>query len=176
MKATARASALASPAVLEFAKRIQRKRASLSDNPFVEGSAPVSTGRSFLQSIGLGKSSVAVGPELTLAKMLKEWRELDATYASMAFSRGRARSVEEKASEALKDLNNRIVLLEYRVFGNNVSEKYPSFNRTEDWLPWRLVHAHPDYGCERRNDGWKEVLFTFALEDSKLAFGTGLFS
>lgn len=108
--------------------------------------------------------------------MLKEWRDLDATYMSMSFHRGGIRTPAEKEQETLKDLNSRIVLLEYRVFGNNVNDKYPTFERPEHWLQWRLIMAHPDYGCDKEFNGWTGELFAFAFEDSKLAFGNSLFS
>lgn len=175
MKTTARASAVTSPAVVEFARRIQRKRASLSNNPLTATITPISTGRSLLRSLGLGKAEIVVGPEITLAKMLKEWRDLDANYAKMCFHRGNVISPEEKYAEELKDLNSRIVLLEYRVFGNNVSSKYPTFEKPEHWFQWRLILAHPDYDCDNDFYGWTNELFTFAFEDSKLAFGDSLF-
>ena len=75
--------------------------------------------------------------------MLKEWRNLDATYMSMSFHRGGSRTTEEKQCQDLKDLNSRIILLEYRVFGNNVSDKYPDFDRPEHWLRWRRKSQRP---------------------------------
>lgn len=108
--------------------------------------------------------------------MLKEWRDLDATYMSMNFHRGGVRTPEEKRSESLKNLNSRIVLLEYRVFGNNVNDKYPTFERPEHWFKWRLILAHPEYGCDKEFNGWTDELFAFAFEDSKLAFGSSLFN
>jgi len=176
MKTSARASAITSPAVVEFARRIQRKRASLSNSPPTATMAPASTGRSLLHSLGLGKVDIAAGPEITLAKMLKEWRNLDATYLGMLFDRGGRRTAVEKQGDALKNLNSRIRLLEYRVFGNNVGDKYPNFERPEHWLKWRLTLSHPDYGCDKTVNGWTDELFAFAFEDSKLAFGTSLFS
>lgn len=176
MKKTARASAITSPAVVEFARRIQRKRGSLSNSPLTVSVAPAKTGRSFLHALGLGKADIAVGPEITLAKMLKEWRDLDATYMSMDFYRGGTRTPQERQEDSIKDLNSRIALIEYRVFGNNIGGKYPTFERAEQWLNWRLILAHPDYGCDKDFNGWTQELFAFAFEDSKLAFGISLFN
>ena len=170
MKASARASAVTSSAVIEFARRIQRKRASLSSSPLTASIAPAATGRSFLRSIGLGKADIIAGPEITLSKILQEWRKLDAHYSSMELNRGGNRAEANNSAQRLKYLNSRIILLEYRVFGNNVNEKYPEFSTPEEWLQWRLIHAHPEYNCDHPEDGWTRELFSYAYEDSKLAF------
>ena len=166
---------MTSSAVIEFARRIQRKRASLSNSPLTASTAPAATGRSFLRSIGLGKADIIAGPEITLSKMLQEWRNLDLHYSSMEFNIGGIPTDAENNDPKLKNLNGRITLLEYRVFGNNVNEKYPEFSTPEEWLQWRLIHAHPEYNCDRGHDGWTRELFSYAYEDSKFAFGKSLF-
>lgn len=176
MKTTAQASAVTSPAVIEFARRIQRKRASLANSPLTATTAPPSTSRSFFRSLGLAKADIAFGPEITLAKMLREWRALDPTYISMNFHRSGNRTPGEKQAETLRDLNSRIALLEYRIFGNNVTDKYPTFEQVEHWLRWRLILAHPEYGCDDEFKGWTDELFIFAFEDSALSFGYSLFN
>lgn len=53
---------------------------------------------------------------------------------------------------------------------------YPTFERAEHWLQWRLILAHPDYGFDKEFNGWTDDLFAFAFEDSKLAFSISLFT
>lgn len=170
MKTSARASALTDTAVLELGKRIQRKRIALADNSLVAQVAPSSSGQGLLRRFGLGKVDIALSPEITLAKMLKEWHGLDSHYASAAFYRGGNPSAAEKATQALKDLNDRIGLVEYRVFGTSPGEKYPEFANVADWLAWRIQLAHPEHRCSDIEAGWKPELFEFAVEDAKLSF------
>jgi hypothetical protein len=128
MKSSARASALTDTAVLEIAKRIQRKRTAAADSPLLAQIAPSASGQGFLRRFGLGKIGIALSPEITIAKMLKEWHGLDSHYASAALYRGGIHTPAEKAAQALKDLNDRIGLVEYRVFGTSPGEKYPEFS------------------------------------------------
>jgi hypothetical protein len=174
MKPSARASAITDSAVVEVAKRIQRKRTLLADNPFLAQSASDASGQGLLRRLGLGKIDVALSPEITLAKMLKEWRGLDAHYASAQLYRGGGRSAEEKAAQALKDLNDRIALVEYRVFGYSPGEKYPAFTGLAEWLAWRIQLAHPEHRCADKEAGWKPELFAFVVEDAKLSFQSPL--
>jgi len=170
MKTSARASALTDTAVLELSKRIQRKRVALADNPLLAHTAPSASGQGLLRRFGLGKVDIALSPEITLAKMLKEWHGLDSHYVSAAFYRGGNPSAEEKAHQAFKDVNDRIGLVEYRVFGTSPGERYPEFSNAEDWLAWRIQFAHPEHRCADAAAGWKPELFTFAVEDAKLSF------
>lgn len=78
--------------------------------------APSASGQGFLRRFGLGKVDIALSPEITLAKMLKEWHGLDSHYASAALYRGGIRTATEKAALFLKDLNDRIGLVEYREY------------------------------------------------------------
>jgi hypothetical protein len=174
MKPTARASALTDTAVLEIAKRIQRKRSAIAGNAFLAQSAPAASGQGLLRRFGFGKVDIALSPEITVAKMLKEWHELDAHYASASFYRGGIRTPEEKAAQALKDLNDRIGLVEYRVFGTSPGEKYPTFNSLAEWLAWRIQLACPEHRCADAEAGWKPELFSFAVEDAKLSFQSPL--
>lgn len=139
MTPSARASALTDTAVLEIAKRIQRKRATLAGNPLLANATPSSYGQGFLRRLGLGKVDIALSPEITLAKMLKEWHGLDSHYASAAHYRGGGQTTEEKVFRAAKDLNDRIGLVEYRVFGTSPGEKYPEFSSLGGWLEWRIL-------------------------------------
>lgn len=175
MKPAARASALIDTAVLEVAKRIQRKRSAIADNAFLAQSAPDASGQGLLRRLGFGKVDIALSPEITLAKMLKEWHGLDAHYATASFYRGGIRSPEEKVAQSLKDLNDRIGLVEYRVFGTSPGEKYPTFKSLAGWLAWRVQHAFPEHRCGDAEAGWKPELFTFAVEDAKLSFQSPLF-
>ena len=175
MKASARASALTDTGVLEIAKRIQRKRATVADSPLLAHIAPSNSGQGFLRRLGLGKVDVALSPEITLAKMLKEWHGLDSHYASAAHYRGGSHTKEEKIVQALKDLNDRIGLVEYRVFGTSPGEKYPEFLSLAHWLAWRIQFAHPEHRCADAEAGWKPELFAFAVEDAKLSFQSSLF-
>lgn len=170
MKTSARASALTDTAVLELGKRIQRKRIALADNSLLAQIAPASSGQGLLRRFGLGKVDIALSPEITLAKMLKEWHGLDSHYASSAFYRGGNPSAAEKANQALKDLNDRIGLVEYRVFGTSPGEKYPEFTKLADWLAWRIQLAHPEHRCRDTEAGWTPELFVSAVEDAKLSF------
>jgi hypothetical protein len=175
MKPAARASALTDTGVLEVAKRIQRKRAAIAENPLLAQVAPSSSGQGLLRRFGLGKVDIALSPEITVAKMLKEWHGLESHYASAALYRGGARSAEEKAAQAHKDLNDRIGLVEFRVFGTSPGPKYPEFSSLADWLAWRVQLAHPEHRCTDVQAGWKPELFTFAVEDAKLSFQSSLF-
>jgi hypothetical protein len=175
MKPSARASALTDTAVLEIAKRIQRKRAAIADSPLLAQIAPSSSGQGLLRRFGLGKVDIALSPEITLAKMLKEWHGLDSHYATADFYRGGIRTLEEKVAQTLKDLNSRIGLVEYRVFGTSPGEKYPDFRSLADWLAWRIQYAHPEHRCGDTEAGWKPELFAFAVEDAKLSFQSPLF-
>jgi hypothetical protein len=170
MKTSARASALTDTAVLELGKRIQRKRVALADNPLLAQSTPSGSGQGILRRLGLGKLDIALSPEITLAKMLKEWHGLDSHYMSAAFYRGGNPSVAEKSAQALKDLNDRIGLVEFRVFGTSPGEKYPEFENLADWLAWRIQFAHPERRCADVEAGWTPELFSYAVEDAKLAF------
>jgi hypothetical protein len=174
MKPAARASALTDTSVLEVAKRIQRKRATVADNPLLAHVAPSSSGQGLLRRFGLGKVDIALSPEITLAKMLKEWHGLDSHYATANFYRGGVRTEQEKAAQALKDLNDRIGLVEYRVFGTSPGPKYPEFSSLAEWLAWRIQLAHPEHRCDDREAGWKTELFAFAVEDAKLSFQSSL--
>lgn len=174
MKPSARASALTDIAVLEVARRIQRKRAVLADNRLLAHIAPTNSGQGLLRRFGLGKVDIALSPEVTLAKMLKEWHGLDSHYASAAFYRGGLPTAEEKAAQGLKDLNDRIGLVEYRVFGTSPGSKYPEFTSLADWLAWRIQLAHPEHRCADVEAGWKPELFAFAVDDAKLSFQSSL--
>ena len=175
MTPSARASALTDTAVLEIAKRIQRKRATLAGNPLLANATPSSYGQGFLRRLGLGKVDIALSPEITLAKMLKEWHGLDSHYASAAHYRGGGQTTEEKVFRAAKDLNDRIGLVEYRVFGTSPGENYPEFSSLGGWLEWRIQFAHPDHRCGDAEAGWGPELFAFATEDAKLSFQPSLF-
>ena len=175
MKPSARASALTDVAVLEIAKRIQRKRITVADNPLLSQDAPTSSGQGFLRRFGLGKVDVALSPEITLAMMLKEWHGLDSHYASARSYRGVRRSEAEMAAQSFKDINDRIGLVEYRVFGTSPNAKYPEFGALAEWLAWRVQLAHPEHRCDDSASGWKPELFSFAVEDAKLSFQSTLF-
>lgn len=170
MKPSARASAFTDTAVLEIAKRIQRKRAAVADNPFLARVAPSNSGQGFLRRFGLGRVDIALGPEMTLAKMLKEWHGLDSHYASAAYYRGGNLTAADRTSQAVKDLNDRIGLVEYRVFGTSPGEKSPEFSSLVSWLAWRIQFAHPEHRCADVEAGWKPELFAFVVEDAKLSF------
>ena len=170
MKTSARASALTDIAVLELGKRIQCKRIALADNSLLAQLAPSSSGQGLLRRFGFGKVDIVLSSEITLAKMLKEWQSLDSHYASAAFYRGGNPSDAERAGQSLKDINDRIGLVEYRVFGTSPGEKYPEFANVADWLAWRIQFAHPEHRCTDAGAGWKPELFAFAVEDAKLAF------
>jgi hypothetical protein len=174
MKPSARASALTDTTVLEIAKRIQRKRTAIADNPLLAQIAPSASGQGFLRRLGFGKVDIALSPEITLAKMLKEWHGLGSHCASAAFYRGGVDTPAEKAAQALKDLNDRIGLVEYRVFGTSPGEKYPQFSRLAEWLAWRIQLAHPEHRCAEIEAGWKPELFAFAVEDAKSSFQSPL--
>lgn len=118
---------------------------------------------------------IALSPEVTLAKMLKEWHGLGSFYASADFYRGGARTQQERAAQALKDINDRIGLVEYRVFGNSPGEKYPAFNGLAEWLAWRIQLAHPEHRCATAEAGWTPELFAFVVEDAKLSFPSPTF-
>jgi hypothetical protein len=175
MKPSARASALTDTSVLEVAKRIQRKRAAVADNLFLAHVAPSSSGQGLLRRFGLGKVDIALSPEITLAKMLKEWHGLDAHYASAAFYRGGVRTEQEKAAQAHKDMNDRIGMVEFRVFGTSPGPNYPEFSSLAQWLAWRIEIAHPEHRCANQETGWKPELFAFAVEDAKLSFQSSFF-
>lgn len=170
MKASARASALTDTAVLEIAKRIQRKRAAIAETPILASIAPSASGQGLLRRFGLGKVDIALSPEITLAKMLKEWHGLDSHYASAAYYRGGIQAPDEKKAQAHKDLNDRIGLVEYRVFGTSPGPKYPEFDSLTSWLAWRIQFAHPEHRCADAAAGWKPELFAFVIEDAKLSF------
>ena len=176
MKPSARAAALTDIAVLEVAKRIQRKRAALAESRLLADIAPSNSGQGILRRFGLGKVDIALSPEITLAKMLREWHGLDSHYASATFYRGGMPTPEEKAAQGLMDLNDRIGLVEYRVFGTSPGEKYPEFKSVPEWLAWRIQLAHPEHQCSDAKAGWKSELFSFAVEDAKLSFQSSLFS
>ena len=175
MKPSARATALTDTAVLEIAKRIQRKRVAVAGNSLLAQIAPSNSGQGFLRRFGLGKVDIALSPEITLAKMLREWHDLDSHYASAAHYRGESYTPAEKAAQAVKDLNDRIGLVEYRVFGTSPGEKYPEFSSLASWLAWRIQFAHPEHRCTDAEAGWKPELFAFAVEDAKLSFQSPLF-
>lgn len=175
MKPSARASALTDTAVLEIAKRIQRKRTTIADSPLLAQIAPSASGQGFLRRFGLGKVDIALSPEITLAKMLKEWHGLDSHYASAAHYRGGIRTAAEKEAQSLKDINDRIGLVEYRVFGMSPNAKYPEFTGLSEWLAWRIQLAHPEHRCADGAAGWKPELFSFAVEDAKLSFQSSPF-
>lgn len=174
MKPSARASALTDTSVLEVAKRIQRKRASIADNALLAHIAPSSSGQGLLRRFGLGKVDIVLSPEITLARMLKEWHALDAHYASAAYYRVGVPSQQEQDAQVLKDLNDRIGLVEYRVFGTSPGAQYPEFRSLAEWLAWRIQFAHPEHRCTDREAGWKPELFAFAVEDAKLSFQSSL--
>jgi hypothetical protein len=176
MKPSARASALTDIAVLEIAKRIHRKRTAIADSPLLAQSAPSTSGQGFLRRFGLGKVDIALSPEITLAKMLKEWHGLDSHYAYAARYRGGIHTAAEKAVQSLRDINDRIGLVEFRVFGTSPGENYPEFAGLSDWLAWRIQLAHPEHRCADGEAGWKPELFRFAVEDAKLSFQSSLFS
>lgn len=169
MKLAARASAIADSAVLELAKRIRRKRLALAENPILADMTPMSSGQGILRRFGLGKFDVAASPEITVAKILREWQGLDWFYATAIFYGGPIQD-EEKEAQALKNLNNRIGMIEYRVFGVSPTEKYPSFSSLPNWLAWRIQISHPDHGCGDARLGWTSELFNFAVQDAKLSF------
>lgn len=170
MKTSARAAALTDTAVIELAKRIQRKRAILADNPLLAAIAPSQSGQGFLRRLGLGKVDIALSPEITLAKLVKEWRSLDRHYESLAPYGDGSQTMADKVAGALKNLNSRIGLVEYRVFGANTGPAYPQFTDPVAWLAWRLQVAHPEHGCGNASAGWKPELFAYALEESHLSF------
>ncbi|WP_164963361.1 hypothetical protein [Rubrivivax sp. JA1026] len=170
MKSAARASALTDIAFLEIANLIRRKRSAIAGNVLLAQSAPAASGQGLLRRFGFGKVEIALSPEITLAKMLKEWHGLDAHFASASFYRGGIRTPEEKIAQSLKDLNDRIGLVEYRVFGTSPGEKYPTFNSLAEWLAWRIQLACPEHRCADPEAGWKSELFAFAVEDAKLSF------
>jgi hypothetical protein len=170
MKPSARASALTDTSVLEIAKRIQRKRAAVADSPLLAQIAPSNSGQGFLRRFGLGKVDIALSPEITLAMMLREWHGLDSHYISAAHYRGGIYTASEKAAQAAKDLNERIGLVEYRVFGTSPGKDYPEFSDLANWLAWRIQFAHPEHRCAETEAGWKPELFVFAVEDAKLSF------
>lgn len=175
MKPSARASALTDTAVLEFAKRIQRKRTAIADNPLLAQIAPSVSGQGFLRRFGLAKVDIAMSPELTLAKMLKEWHGLDSFYETVALNGDRGLTPAEVANNSRKALNDRLGLVEYRVFGTSPGKHYPDFSDPADWLAWRIQLAYPTHHCNDTSAGWKPGLFTFIVEDAKLSFQSPFF-
>lgn len=173
MKATTRLSALTDSAVLEFAKRLQRKRVAIAPNPYLAISAPSSSGQGLLRRMGFGKVDIAISPEITLAMMLREWRGLHAVYSFLALHSAKERVDEAQAVQASKSLNDKIGLVEYRVFGTSPGPSYPQFESLEEWLCWRLQMAHPEHRCGDRNAGWKPELFLYAAEEALLVFDGG---
>ena len=169
MKLVARASAVTDTAVIELAKRIRRKRVSLAADPIVADMVPISSGQGILRRFGLGKFDFAASSEITIAKILREWHGLDSFYTGATWYRECIRA-EEKEAQVLKDFNNRIRMVEYRVFGLSPTEKYPSFSSLPQWLSWRIQTAHPEYECENTRLGWATELFEFAVQDAKLSF------
>jgi len=170
MKPSARAFALMDTSVLEVAKRIQRKRVAVADNALLAQIAPSSSGQGTLRRFGLGRFDIALSPEFTLATMLKEWHRLDWHWPLASFDRGILRSQAEKDAQALNDLNARIGLVEYRVFGTSPGPAYPEFHNLSEWLAWRIQLAHPEHQCGDCESGWKPELFAFVVEDSKWSF------
>ena len=168
MKASARLSATTDPGVLEIARRIERKRLSVADNPLIASVAPPSSGQGWLRKLGLHKADIALSPEITLAKLIKEWYVAESELP-MAISLRDIVSPEERAAKTKDLLNKHIGLIEYRVFGNNCGPGYPDFDDLASWLAWRTKLAHPDHSSSPR-DGWKPELFAFAIEDAKLSF------
>ena len=169
MKVSARTSTLTDTSVLEIAKRIQRKRTLLADNTLLANIAPSASGQGILRRFGLGRIDIVLSPEVTLAKLLKEWNGVDSQDASVAFYRG-VQANDDKAARAHDHLNGQIVLVEYRVFGTSLGPKYPEFSALSDWLAWRIQVAHPEHRCGDAAAGWKPELFAFAIEDAKLSF------
>ena len=168
MKPSARAPALTDTALFEMAKRIQRKRTAVADNSILAQIASSASGQGFLRRFGLGKVDIALSPEITLAKMLKEWYGLGSHHASAAFYRGDIHTAAEKAAQVRKDLNNRIGFVEYHVFRTSPGEKYSEFTSLVDWLAWCVQLAHAEHRCADAAAAWKPELFAFAVEDSKL--------
>jgi hypothetical protein len=62
MKTSARLSAFADAAVLELAKRIERKRFLLSGNRLLASTVPSDSGQGFLRRMGLGRSTSQSAP------------------------------------------------------------------------------------------------------------------
>lgn len=170
MKLTARASALTDTEVLGFATRLQRKRISLADDYFDARVAPSNSGQGLLRFLGFGKADVALAPELTIGKLLKEWRRLDSVFSNPHAAPGRFASDEVKAAYALKNLDSHIWAADFRVFGQSVVADCPTFTSPEAWLAWRVHTAHPEHRCNNPEAGWKPELFTFAVADAQLAF------
>ena len=169
MRTSAHISAATDPGVLEIARRIERKRMSIADNPLIASVAPSSSGQGWLRRLGLHKADIALSPEITLAKLLKEWYVAEAELPMSNFLRGIV-SPEERAAKAKDLLNKHIGLIEYRVFGRNCGPGYPDFEDLASWLAWRTRLAHPEHNCSNGRDGWKPELFAFAIEDAGLSF------
>lgn len=169
MKTSARITATTDPGVLEIARRIERKRLSIADNSLIASVAPSSSRQGWLRRLGLHKADIAVSPELTLAKLLKEWYVAESQLPISSSLRGIA-SPEDRAAKAKDRLNKHIGLIEYRVFGRNCGPGYPDFEDLASWLAWRTRLAHPEHNCSSPPDGWKPELFAFAIEDAGLSF------
>ena len=171
MKASARFGAVTDVSVIEFAKRIERKRMSIADNSLLASIAPSSSGQGWLRKLGLNKADIALSPEITLSKILKEWYAADDQLSMRSHLRG-GESVKELTVKTKDLLNKYIGLIEYRVFGNNCGPNYPDFEDLASWLAWRTQLAHPDRDCSEAETGWKLELFAFAIDDAKLSFNS----
>jgi hypothetical protein len=145
MKPTARIAAIASPSVIQFAKRLQNKRIGM--NP-IRTLAANGTAKSFFHRLGFESAGNAFGPEVTIAMCCKEGLRIGIT--------------GDKAK-----INSAIGLVEFTVFGNNFSN-YPEFNSFAVWLAWRIPQAHPKERLTAA-DGWDLEFYQFAVDDSPLS-------
>ena len=170
MKLSALATSITDTAVIELAKRIRRKRLSLATNPFIANSVPLSSGQGWLRRVGLERADLAASPEITVAKMLQEWRRHQKFQRSLGSGQRHYANDAEAAAHALESLNNTLRYMEYRVFGNNPNEKYPRFESFVEWMAWRVQVAHPEHHCADEAYGWTYSLYDFALSESELAF------
>lgn len=120
------------PQISSFTRILQHKR----DRLF-RRMAPLGSGQACFYEIGLEKLGYTQSPESTLAWMLKEYVKLR-DY----------------------NLDSQISVIEYRVFGNNRTASYPSFNSLEEWIAWRLPLAFPKHSFF--GGGWTLEFYKFA--------------
>jgi hypothetical protein len=171
MKLGALVNSVANTSVLEFAKRIQRKRLTLATNPWLASGAPTKSGQGWLRRLGLDSIDIAASPELTLAKICQEWQRNEQYHQKGAPYRRQPADSAEAESKNLEKMNRNIAYIEYRVFGQNPNERYPKFSELVEWLAWRVQVAHPDHQCANPELGWTRTLYSFALSEMPLAFG-----
>ena len=163
VKTSVSVKSIVSPRIHQFARRLQNPSESYAQDPISVRSYPSTGWRQWASLIGIEPAIFWMSPEMTLAQVIAEWRNLRSSF-------GQSYTAQQlKAGKEVALVNTIIGLVEVRVWGVSPSDRYPQFRCFEDWISWRLPLDFPTYTFHPEREGWTSKFFQAALQDAELS-------